>query len=169
MARISLPDGDGPDVTRALTLRPQYAEAVATWERAVGRSQLDWRLHELVRMRVAQINECTLCLSWRNKPAFDAGVTEELLANVGRYREHDGFTDRERLAVEYAERYCTESARIDDAFMDRLRSQFDDGEIVDLTLVVAKYLSMGRFMQVLGLDQTCDIAFDDTGTLVKGG
>ena len=34
-------------------------------------------------------------------------------------------------------------------------------EIVELTLVIGKYLSMGRFMQVLGLDQTCSLQFDD--------
>ena len=166
MARIPLPDAEGPEVTRALSLRPQFAEAVNAWEKAVARSGLDWRLHELVRMRVALINECTVCMSWRNQPAFDAGVTEELLASVADWRDHPGFTDRERVAIEYAERYCTDSARIDDGLMGRLAERFDPGEIVDLTLVTAKYLAMGRFMQVLGLDQSCNIAFDADGTLV---
>ena len=165
MARIDLPDGDGPDVTRALTLRPQFAPAVAELEKAVARSSLDWRLHELVRMRVAQINQCTLCLSWRNQQAVDAGVTEDLLANVARAGEHPGFSDRERAAIEYAARYCTDSVAIDDDFMARLREHFDSGELVDLTLVIAKYLAMGRFMQVLGLDQSCQLTYDDRGTL----
>jgi hypothetical protein len=38
-------------------------------------------------------------------------------------------------------------------------------EIVDLTLVIGKYLALGRFMQVLGLDQTCSITRSDTGAL----
>jgi len=29
--------------------------------------------------------------------------------------------------------------------------------LVDLTLVVGKYIAMGRFMQVLGLDQSCEL------------
>jgi hypothetical protein len=33
----------------------------------------------------------------------------------------------------------------------------------DLTLVVGTYLTMGRFMQVLDLDQACNIAFDADG------
>ena len=169
MARIELPDGDGPEVTRALSLRPGMAEAVGAWEKAVGRSSLDWRLHELVRMRIAQINQCTVCLTWRNQPAFDAGVTEELLAGVGRTAEVSGFTDAERVALEYAERYCTDSAAIDDDLVGRLAAHFDPGEIVELTLVVAKYMAMGRFMQVLGLDQTCELRYDDAGTLVVDG
>ena len=169
MARIALPDGDGPEITRALTLRPQFAPAVADLEKAVGRSSLSWRLHELVRMRVAQINQCTVCLAWRTPRAIEEGVTEELLAAVERAGEHPGFTPAERTAIEYAERYCTDSAGIDDAFMARLGEHFDSGELVDLTLVIAKYLAMGRFMQVLGLDQSCQLTYDDAGTLTVLG
>ncbi|HEX6425272.1 MAG TPA: hypothetical protein VFZ79_17430 [Acidimicrobiales bacterium] len=39
-------------------------------------------------------------------------------------------------------------------------------EITDLTLVLGKYLAMGRFMQVLDLDQACTIAYDADGKLV---
>jgi AhpD family alkylhydroperoxidase len=165
MARIELPDGPGPEVTRALALRPGFGEAVAAMERAVGRSGLDWRLHELVRMRVAQINRCTVCLSWRNQQAVDAGVTEELLAAVDRARDADGFTEAERVALEFTERFATDSAGIDDDLIGRLGAHFDPGEIVELTLVVGKYVAMGRFMQVLGLDQSCELAYDETGTL----
>jgi AhpD family alkylhydroperoxidase len=166
MARIQLPDGDAPEVVRALGLRPEFAAAVGTYDAAVWNSRLDWRLHELVRMRIAQVNECTVCLSWRTPQATEAGVDDTLLMNVHRANEVDGYTDAERVAIEYAQRFVTDSARIDDALLERLRAHFDDGEIVELTLVIAKYMAFGRFMQVLGLDQTCTLQFDDTGAVV---
>ena len=55
---------------------------------------------------------------------------------------------------------------IDDAFMDRLKSHFSAAEIVDMTLVIGKYVAMGRFMQILDLDQACNISFDANGKLV---
>ncbi|MCU1426533.1 MAG: carboxymuconolactone decarboxylase [Actinomycetia bacterium] len=166
MARINLPAGEMPEVVRALSLRPAFARAVGGYDEAVWNSTLDWRLHELVRMRIAQINECTVCLSWRTPQAAEAGVSDELLANVHRARELDDYTDAERIAIEFAERYCTDSARIDDDMLDRLGAHFDAGEIVELTLVIAKYMAFGRFMQVLGLDQTCTLHFDDAGTVI---
>jgi AhpD family alkylhydroperoxidase len=169
MARIELPPGDMPEVVRALSLRPDFAKAVGTYDKAVWNSTLDWRLHELVRMRIAQINECTVCLSWRTPQAIEAGVTDELLANVHRAADVDDYTDAERAAIEYAEKFSTDSARIDDALLERLRAYFDAGAIVELTLVIAKYLAFGRFMQVLGLDQTCALHFDDTGAVVSAG
>lgn len=161
MARIALPEGDAPEIVRALSLRPELAKAVGGMEAAVWGSDLDWRLHELVRMQVAIVNQCTVCLGWRTPQATEVGVTDELLAGVATYRTFADFTDGERVALEYTERFCTDSANIDDGLIDRLRAHLTDDEIVELTLVIGKYLSMGRFMQVLGLDQTCSLQFDD--------
>jgi AhpD family alkylhydroperoxidase len=166
MARIELPEGDGPEVLQAFGLRPAMSAGASAYDQAVWASTLDWRLHELVRMRVAQINQCTVCLDWRTPQAVDAGVTDELLANVHRADELPAYTPAERVAIEYAARFCTDSAGIDDGLLARLGEHFDSGEIVELTLVIGKYLALGRFMQVLGLDQTCALSFDDAGALV---
>ena len=167
MARIELPAGDGPEVVRALSLRPELAQAVAAYDQAVWNSHLDWRLHELVRMRIAQVNECTVCLSWRTPQAIEAGITEPLLLGVHRAGESDDYTAAEKVAIEYAARFCTDSARIDDDLVSRLREHFDEGGVVELTLVIGKYLAFGRFMQVLGLDQSCTLHFDDDGAVVS--
>lgn len=163
MARIEIPAGDGPETTRALALRPAFQTAIDQLEKAVWKSQLDRRLHELVRMRVAKLNRCTVCMEWRNPSWCD---DEALLAGVEQWDITPGYTDAERVALEYAERFCADSAGVTDALVARLGQHFDAGEIVDLTLVVGKYLALGRFMQVLGLDQdACSLHFDETGTL----
>lgn len=157
MSRIALPDGDQLDVVKALTLRPEFAKAVGAMNAATFGSTLDWRLHELVRMRVAIINGCTVCLSWRTPEAVAAGVTEKLLDGVAEWRERSDYTAAERVALEFTELFCGDSLAIDDDLMARLADHFDPGEIVELSLVIGKYLSQGRFMQVLGLDQTCAV------------
>jgi Uncharacterized conserved protein len=165
MARIPLPDGDQLEVVTALSLRPALAAAVGGFDAAVWNSTLDWRLHELVRMRVATINECTVCLGWRTPMAVEAGVTDEDLAAVTDPTDAR-FSPAESVALEYTARFCTESARIDDALMARLNEHFEPGEVVELTLVIAKYLAMGRFMQVLGLDQACSLQMTSAGDIV---
>ena len=163
MARIDIPGGDGPETTRALALRPTFQDAVDQLERAVWKSQLDRRLHELVRMRVAKLNRCAVCMGWRNPTWCD---DEALLEGVEQWDSTPGYTDAERVALEYAERFCLDSAGITDSLLERLGRHFDAGEIVDLTLVIGKYLALGRFMQVLGLDQDgCSLHFDEGGTL----
>src|SRR6476660_6579931 len=134
MARIEIPPSEGSEMARTMALRPEFQPAIQAWEKAVGRSTLDWRLHELVRVRVALINDCAICKSWRNQVAFDAGVTEDLLLTVDQAKTAPGFTDGERLAIEYAERYCMDPTSIDDTFMRRLAEHYDSGQIIDLSL-----------------------------------
>jgi alkylhydroperoxidase family enzyme len=136
--------------------------AVDQLERAVWKSCLDRRLHELVRMRVAKLNQCTVCMGWRNPTWCD---DEALLDGVEAWATAPGFTDAERAALEFAERFCTASTSISDDLLARLTEHLGPAGVVDLTLVTGKYLALGRFMQVLGLDQACALHFDDEGTL----
>jgi alkylhydroperoxidase family enzyme len=159
--RIEIPAGEGPEVTRVLGLVPHFVDAVNALEAAVWASPLPRRTHELVRMRVAEINGCALCMTWRNDWADEAS-----LAAVAQYATSGLFSDAERTALEYAERFATDSRNIDDDMLARLSVHFSRGEITDLTLVLGKYLAMGRFMQVLDLDQACTIAYDAHGKLV---
>ena len=46
---------------------------------------------------------------------------------------------------------------MDDAFWARLRAQFDDDEVVDLSTCVAFFLGAGRQLAVLGVHQECPI------------
>lgn len=148
-------------MTRALSLVPHFVDAVDAKERAVWASPLPRRVHELVRMRVAEINGCVLCMTWRNDWADEAS-----LAAVSEHATSDLFSEAERVAIEYAERFCTDSKDIDDGLLSRLAEHYTPAEIVDLTLVIGKYLAMGRFMQVLDLDQACTLSYDADGKLV---
>jgi alkylhydroperoxidase family enzyme len=155
MARVELPAGRGPEVARALAAAPHFAGVVAAYEDAVAQSPLAPRLHELVRYRVALLNQCTVCLGYRRD---DSGVSEETLAQVADWRRSSAFTPTERVALDFTEQFCGESAAISDELIAELEQLLPPGHVVELALVVGKYVAMGRFMQVLGLDQSCDVA-----------
>ena len=82
---------------------------------------------------------------------------EELYAEVEQWRTADGLSSRERLAAEYAERYALDHRDLDDEFWGRMRAEFTDDEIVELTLCMAQWLGLGRLNQVLGIDVACTI------------
>ena len=154
MARIDLPPGDGLEVARALMLAPQFADVVAGYEKAVARTTLDKRLHELVRYRVAQLNDCQVCLRFR----WDSGVDEDVHEQVAEWRTSNVFSQAEQAALSFTEQFCRDSAAIPDSLITELAELLSPAQVVELTLVVGKYVAMGRFMQVLGLDQACDLS-----------
>jgi AhpD family alkylhydroperoxidase len=98
------------------------------------RSMLPASEREVARLRVAQLNDCSACSTARAQSMLDAGVTDDDYGHVDEWRTWPGYTDRQRLAIEYAERFTIDHQGLDDAFYDRLHAQFADDEILDLTL-----------------------------------
>ncbi len=81
------------------------------------------------------------------------GVTPELYEHVAEYRDRDGYTEREKLAIEYAERFVVDHLAIDDDFFARLRGAFSDDEVLDLTICISTFLAVGRTLQVLRIEE----------------
>jgi alkylhydroperoxidase family enzyme len=161
MARLDVPDGPGGEAAMIWSLRPQLGGMVERMIRgAYQQSILPTDERELARMRIAQINDCVACSDFRAQSVLDAGPKSpapELYDNVAAYASYPGYTARQRLAIEYAERFATDHASMDDKFFGRLRERFSDAEILDLTLCVAVFLGLGRSLAVLGVDQSCAI------------
>jgi AhpD family alkylhydroperoxidase len=158
MARLDVPDGPGGEAAMIWTLRPQLGGMVERMIRgAYQQSIIPADERELARMRIAQINDCVACSDFRAPSVLEAGVAPELYENVAAYATYSGYTPRQRLAIEFADRFATDHHSIDDAFFGRLRAQFSDEEILDLTLCVAVFLGLGRSLTVLGVDQSCPI------------
>jgi AhpD family alkylhydroperoxidase len=156
MARLNVPDGPGGEAAMIWTLRPPLGAMVEQMIRgAYQQSILPADERELARMRIAQINDCVACADFRAPSVLEAGVAPELYENVAAHATHPGYTPRQRLAIEYAERFANDHASLDDAFFARLRARFTDEEILDLTLCVAVFLGLGRTLAVLGVDQSC--------------
>jgi alkylhydroperoxidase family enzyme len=109
-------------------------------------------------MRIAQLNECSACAVFRAPSVVSAGVTEDAYEHLHEYRTHPGYTDRQRLAIEYAERFASDHQGIDDDLFTRLRAHFTDAEVLDLTLCCAVYLGLGRTLEVLGIEEGTGMA-----------
>ena len=85
------------------------------------------------------------------------GLSDELYQSVQHYVDHPGFTDRERLAIEYAERFAIDHRAVDDELWSRLRGHFSDPELLELTVTVGFCVGMGRAFQVLDIARDFDV------------
>lgn len=158
MARIDVPEGEGLEAHRLWRLAPHLGEGVHAMSEAVyERSSLPIREREVARMRIAQLNDCQVCLNTRAAGAVERGLTDELYNSVQHCRDHEGFTDRERLAIEFAERFAIDHRSIDDELWDRMREQFSDEEVLELTVTAGFCVGMGRVFHVLDVARDFDV------------
>jgi AhpD family alkylhydroperoxidase len=158
MARIDIPDGPGGEAAMVWTMRPEMGRMVEQMISTVyQRSVLPASEREVARMRIAQLNACTACATFRAPSVVAAGVSAELHEHVDEAASYAGYTPRQRLAIEYAERFATDHRGIDDELFARLRSVFSDAEVLDLTMCAAVYVGLGRSLEVLGIDSSCAV------------
>jgi AhpD family alkylhydroperoxidase len=155
VARIDLPEGD--ELTSWLSLSP-IGEGLSVFAAHVyGKSRLSRREFEAARFRVAESNRCVTCLNTRYEDGADDGLDDDFYAGIVAWRTHPGYSERERLAIEFAERFCERWTDHDPDFWVRLRAAYTDGEIVDLALQVAELVGAGRILHMLDIAQTCGL------------
>jgi AhpD family alkylhydroperoxidase len=161
IARIVLTgdaDNELTDIWGALPGLGTAVSALAEQVYAYDKSTLSARERECARMRVAQINNCPICLGWRIPGLAKQGVDEALYAQVSEYRDSPLYSPREKLCIEYAERFILDHHNLGDEFWARLRSHFTDLEILDLGITVGHLLAFGRLTAVLRIGQSCSLA-----------
>jgi len=178
MIRITVPSAEGHDPFgyAARSHAREIMAAAGDFSKAVYRhSSLSLREFEGARSRTAEINGCIVCQQFRaardapamfsasgvrpdriisdNGPAPD----EAFYAAVSDWRHSSLFSPRERMAIEFAERFAEEPKVLadDEDFWVRAHALFSDGELVDLAHSVAAWVGLGRVAHVLGFDSVC--------------
>jgi AhpD family alkylhydroperoxidase len=161
--RLEIPDGPGGPPVQLWNLRPELRPTVpAMIDGPYHQSRLPAREREAARMRLALLNDCSICRDFRAGSARAGGATEDLYAGVSDPGRAD-YTERERLAIEFAERFALDHQGMDDTFFARLRASFADEEILDLAICCAAFLGLGRLLAVLGIET------DSTGSPAPSG
>jgi alkylhydroperoxidase family enzyme len=164
MPRIDVPGDRDPMIYLWTERAPRLAGAAARFGNTVYYSStLSPREFEVVRMRIAQINGCRVCQGFRATRDVvdrfdDASVPEELYEHVGD-PGWPGFSERERLAIEFTERFALDhlSMADDEAFWGRLHEHFTDDELVELACCAGAHLVNGRINRVFDVEGDCSI------------
>jgi len=80
------------------------------------------------------------------------GSGEAKLKELAGWRDSTLFSESERVALDYAERVTITSERPDDALFARLKANFTDAQIVELTAAIAFENFRSKFNPSLGVE-----------------
>lgn len=99
----------------------------------------------LITLRASQMNGCTFCVDMHVKEAKIHGERELRLHHVAVWRESTLFSERERAALEWTEALTQLSPLgVSDALYAKVREQFSEQEVADLTLLVVSINGWNR-------------------------
>lgn len=124
---------------------PGVYDAMDALDRYVAGCGLEESLLHLVRLRASQINGCAYCLDMHWKDLRALGEGEQRLYSLDAWRESPYYTERERVALAWAEAVTLVAGdRVPDAVYDAVRPHFNDKDLSDLTLAVATINAWNR-------------------------
>jgi AhpD family alkylhydroperoxidase len=122
------------------------------FEGAIARARrVPERLKVLAELKAAALTHCEWCIDIGSPIARRAGVRDAELLALARYRDSDLFDELEKLVLDYAVGISSTPVSVSDELFARLRERLDDGQLVELTNVIAVENMRGRFNLALGI------------------
>src|SRR2546423_15561102 len=109
---------------------------------------------ELVIVRTTQIIRCQYWLASHTGLARRLGWTDDQIQNLHDFQNRTDFTDKEKAALQLAERMTRNAHTVDDAVWTELCRHFDEGEIIELLSAIGLFNYFNRFNDTLQMEPT---------------
>ncbi len=131
---------------------PRLLSGVMKMEQATARlHRLDPRLNHLAQLKTATLVGCEYCIDIGSQISRRAGMSDEELLALPRYRESGLFGELEVLVLDYAVAMTRTPSEVTDDLFARLREHLDTEQLLELTHAIALEGYRSRMNWALGI------------------
>ena len=143
-----------PNSVKTMHHRPAIAYAFIELNKAVMENQ--GRVSSALKRMIAYISSntagCRYCQAHAIRAAERYGAEQEQMNNIWEYRTHSSFSEAERAALDFAFAASTVPNSVSDEIAENLREHWEEGEIVEITGVVALFGYLNRWNDSMGTE-----------------
>jgi uncharacterized peroxidase-related enzyme len=139
--------GFTPNSVLTMQRKPKLVQAFAQLNAAVmdPAGEVDLGFRRLIGHVASKAAGCLYCQAHTLLGAQNFGVGEAKLADVWGYATSPHYTEKERLALDFALAAAAQPNAVTDAQFEALREHWSDGEIVEILGVVAMFGFLNRW------------------------
>jgi uncharacterized peroxidase-related enzyme len=143
-----------PNSVKTMYHRPRIAYAFIELNKAVmeNKGRVTSALKRLIAYVSSHAAGCRYCQAHAIRAAERYGAGEEKMQHIWEFRTHPAFTDAERAALEFALAASAIPNAVDDRIAENLRKYWDEGEIAEMTGVVALFGFLNRWNDSMGTE-----------------
>lgn len=143
-----------PNSIKTMHHRPRIAYAFIEMNKAVmeNRGRVTSALKRMIAYISSNVAGCRYCQAHAIRAAERYGAEREQLENIWEYEVHPAFSAAERAALNFAFAASTIPNAVDDRIATDLRNFWDEGEIVEITGVVALFGYLNRWNDSVGTE-----------------
>lgn len=146
------PLGVIPNSVRTMARRPEVARAFTNLNVAVMKCEagVTPEFKRLIGYVTSYVSGCRYCQAHTILGSERFGSTEERLNDVWNFADSPHFDEAEKAALRFARAAATVPNEVDETIADDLRAYWDDGEIVEITAVIALFGYLNRWNDSMG-------------------
>jgi alkylhydroperoxidase family enzyme len=115
------------------------------------KTRLDGRLRELAILTVGRLANAPYEYVHHIAIGRRAGITQEQIEGLPVWERHPAFSEQERAVIRYAEA-VTRDVRVPDEVFEAVRGFLDEEEMVELTMSIAYYNMVVRFLEPMQVE-----------------
>lgn len=142
--------GKVPNIFAVMAHRPDVLQTfLPLFKAIVNQGTVEAKFKELAYLRASMVNGCEYCTRAHIASSKRAGVTEEQVAALPFYQRSPLFDEKEKATILFADRVTRGAATIREPQIEELRKFYDEGQIVELTLVICVANFTNRFNDAL--------------------
>jgi len=135
--------------------RPRLLIGYLRFEKAIAtKPRVEERLRALAVLKSAVMQGCEMCQDIGSHEARTAGISDEQVLDLYRYRESEHFDAIERLVCDLAVGMTVTPVQVNDELFAELQQHFDDGQLVELVNLIAVENLRSRFNATFAIGST---------------
>src|SRR6202451_179271 len=143
--------GSGIEPIEVWAHQPKMMMGMGKFNQAVRKgTSVDERTKCLVELKGAQMIGCEYCVDLGSQICRNSGFSDDELLALPRYRSSDLFTEREKLALDYAVAVMRPPVEVTDDLFARVKEHFTDEQLVELTALLT-VVNIDRFNAAFGI------------------
>ena len=141
-----------PNSVKTMQLRPHLAAAFIQLNKAAmeNHGRITSALKRLIAFISSYTTGCEYCQAHTIRAADRYGASTDQLNHIWEYKTHPAFNDAERAALDFSVAASSVPNAVDQEIMANLRNHWDDGEIVEITGVIALFGFLNRWNDSIG-------------------
>ena len=136
-----------PNSVLTMQHRPEISKAFINLNKAVMANQ--GRVSSALKRMIAWVSSnssgCRYCQAHAIRAANRYGVDKEKLTNIWNYRTHPGFSEAERIALDFSLAASSIPNKVDKNLKKRLYTHWNEGEIVEILAVISLFGYLNRW------------------------
>jgi AhpD family alkylhydroperoxidase len=143
--------GNGIEPVEIWAHQPKMMSGMGKFQQAVRKgTAVDERLKNLVELKGAQMIGCEFCVDLGSQICRKSGFSDDELLALTRYRQSDLFTEREKLALDYAVAVMRTPVAVTDELFVQMKQHFTDAQLVEITALLT-VVNLDRFNAAFGI------------------